>query len=131
MSFGRGALRGILGTMVAAAGLAACSSGAAPDETLAECLDAAGVTGAAVGIRGFAFWPATLTVSPGTRVTWVNCEAPGVEAHTATADDGTWGSQLMSAGGTFSRDFNDVGSFPYHCTPHPVMRATIIVQPGG
>lgn len=113
-----------------AVAVAGCGNGTGPDESLAECLAAAGVTGPAVGIRGFAFSPQTLRVAPGTRVTWVNCERAGVDPHTATADDGAWGSNLLFSGDQFSRDFNTEGTFPYHCVPHPAMQAVIIVEAG-
>lgn len=120
----------LVGIVLAAAGVAACGDAAGPDQTLAECLAAAGATGTAVAIRGFAFLPDTVRVAPGTRVTWVNCEPPQADPHTATADDGAWGSELLFPGDVFSRDFTQVGTFPYHCVPHPHMRAVVIVEAG-
>ncbi|HUG39841.1 MAG TPA: plastocyanin/azurin family copper-binding protein [Longimicrobiales bacterium] len=116
------AAAGLLG-----AGLLACGD-AGPVEPLADCLDAAGVTGPAVGIRNFTFIPDTLRVDPGARVTWVNCEDPALDAHTTTADGGEWDSGLMSAGETFERQFDQTGAFPYHCVPHPSMAAVVIVD---
>lgn len=84
--------------------------------------------GTFVPIRGFDFLVDTLRVTAGTRVTWVNCEQPPGEAHTVTSDDGVWDSPLFGVGQTFSRVFNERGTFPYHCIPHPHMRAVIIVQ---
>ena len=85
-----------------------------------------GVTGPAVGIVDFEFQPATLTIEPGQTVTWVNC---GDQAHTTTSDGGVWDSDLLFPGETFTRTFGAAGTFPYHCTPHPVMQGTIIVEP--
>ena len=116
-------------SLIAGAGLLACGDGAGPEEdTVADCIAAAGVTGPAVGIRDFSFTPGTLTVEPGTTVTWVNCEGPGVDAHTTTSDEGLWDSDLLSQGEVFTRRFDDVGEFPYHCVPHPVMQAVIVVE---
>lgn len=88
-----------------------------------------GSVGAVVAMRDFAFHPNVLRVPRGTRVTWVNCEPPGTEAHTTTSDTNVWGSSLMTMGATFSRVFDQVGQFPYHCIPHAsFMRATVIVE---
>jgi plastocyanin len=122
--FGRWVTAGLALVLTAAA---SCNDATSPD-ALAECLQAAGVTGEAVAIQNHAFHPSTLRVAPGTQVTWVNCER--ADAHTATADDGTWGSPMLSPGATFSRTFDQSGSFPYHCQPHPTMRGTVVVETG-
>ena len=118
-------LTGLIGTI----GLVACG-GDGPTDPLADCLDAAGVTGPAVAIRNFAFSTDTLRVAPGAQVTWVNCESPQVEGHTTTSDDGVWDSGLLFSGDTFVRTFDEAGTFPYHCVPHPSMRAVVIVGDG-
>ena len=81
-----------------------------------------------VVIRDFNFSPAQVTVSPGAKVTWVNCEPAGTAAHTSTADAGTWTSALLAPGSTYTRVFSGAGSFPYHCNPHPGMRGSVTVQ---
>jgi plastocyanin len=80
---------------------------------------------AAVTIVDFAFQPATLTVPVGTTVTWTNT---GNAPHTTTSTTGLWDSGTLNTGGSFSRQFNQVGTFAYHCTIHPNMTATIMVQ---
>jgi plastocyanin len=35
---------------------------------------------------------------------------------------------LINTNGTFSFTFSTVGSFPYHCTVHTNMTATVIVH---
>jgi len=71
----------------------------------------------------FGFSPATLTILPGTTVTWKNkSSAP----HTVTSDDGqTFDSGNIAPGGTFTFKFTVAGSYPYHCNIHPYMRATV------
>ena len=81
-----------------------------------------------VVIRDFAFEPAQVNVRQGSRVTWVNCGAPGTDAHTSTANAGQWSSQLIAPGRTFTREFTAAGSFPYHCEPHPPMTGSVSVQ---
>ncbi|MCH8110056.1 MAG: hypothetical protein IIB15_07990, partial [Chloroflexi bacterium] len=70
-----------------------------------------------------------LTIQVGTTVTWVNLDtAP----HTATAGvspdlSGEWDSGHLGKGKESSFTFNKVGAFPYFCTIHPFMTATITV----
>lgn len=83
---------------------------------------------ASVSIQNFAFSPATLTIPAGTTVTWTNNDTV---AHTSTSDPGdaiSWNSGTLSQGQSFSFTFQQAGTFTYHCTFHPFMKATIIVQ---
>jgi len=78
-----------------------------------------------VTIEDFVFKPAELTVSPGTKVTWVNKdEAP----HTATSVDKKFNSGGLDTDDKFSFVFNDKGEYPYFCALHPQMKATITVK---
>jgi len=80
-----------------------------------------------VSIPGFSFDPPTLTIDQGDIVTWTNNHTV---PHTTTSDDGTeWDSGTMAPGATFSYTFTSAGSFPYHCTIHPMMMGTITVEP--
>jgi len=129
-------LPGLLLLLVAAA--AGCFSEhtspteAAPEVTCAD-VPPEGRTGPnpVVVIRSFAFHPEELTVGPGTTVTWINCEDPGTVAHTTTSDDGLWDSDLLGPGGAdvYTRTFEEDGSYPYHCTPHPFMTGRVTVGP--
>jgi plastocyanin len=80
-----------------------------------------------------AYRPATLTVAPGTTVTWRNNDSV---FHTATSGssngtvgtpDGTFDSGEIQPGATFSFTFEEAGEFEYHCTPHPWMQGKIVV----
>lgn len=78
-------------------------------------------------ISGNAFQPASLTIKKGTKVTWTNNDS--VE-HTVTADTTAANapdSPQLDQGDTYSFTFNDTGTFAYHCTPHPNMKATVTV----
>ena len=78
-----------------------------------------------VNIENFAFVPATIEIEVGTTVTWENHDtAP----HTATADDGTFDSDELAQGETFSYTFDQPGEFPYFCEIHPNMTGTVIVR---
>jgi plastocyanin len=87
-----------------------------------------GRTHVVVAVRDFTFVPAEVRVAPGTTVTWVNCEPANIDPHTSTSDGGAWDSGFLRPGESYSRTFDEAGSFPYHCTPHPFMRGTIVIE---
>jgi LPXTG-motif cell wall-anchored protein len=78
-----------------------------------------------VAIADFNFAPATITVSQGDTVTWVN---NGPTAHTATASDGSFDTGLLQKGQSGSHTFDQAGTFAYICTPHPFMKGTVVVE---
>lgn len=77
------------------------------------------------GVPGFS--PSPITITQGAIVKWINKDSI---AHTVTSD-GTaktpLNSALLSQNQEFSFVFSNVGSFPYHCEPHPFMTGTVIV----
>jgi len=78
-----------------------------------------------VHIRDDAFNPPSVTVSAGDVVTFVNDDD---DAHTATADDGSWDSEGLNQGQKWSHTFTKDGKVTYHCTVHPFMKGTLLVQ---
>ena len=82
----------------------------------------------AVSIIDLAFEPATLTVEPGTTVTWTNT---GLALHTVTAEDGSFDSGTLENGATFEQTFADPGTYAYVCQIHPDMTGTIEVTATG
>jgi plastocyanin len=78
-----------------------------------------------VQIRNFAFSPATITVSVGTTITWKNYDNV---AHTVTSDEGLFDSGNISQNATFTQTFDSAGTYDYHCTPHPTMMASVVVN---
>ena len=116
-----------LGLVVAACGGSSASAQVAPvsaaPASAAPAQAPAG--GAAVTIQGFAFSPTTLTVAVGATVTWTNDDTT---THTATADDGSFDAGKIAPGQTATATFSKAGTFAYHCTIHPQMKATIVVQ---
>jgi plastocyanin len=116
------ALVGLCG--IAAVGLtASCFS----ERTTGTTRDCAGTTAdpCVVEIRNFSFQPSTLRVPAGATVTWVNRDDV---VHTSTSDGTGWDSGALSTNASYSRAFSSAGQFPYHCTPHPNMQATIVVE---
>ena len=126
--------------LAAAAALAAAGAcvsdrqATGPSQAVSNCqlpLNSAtlGATVTPVAIQNFAFLPSQVHVRAGTTVTWINCEPAGTPAHTSTSDTGLWGSDLLQPGAAFSFTFTQVGTFPYHCVPHPFMTAAVVVEP--
>ena len=78
-----------------------------------------------VHIRDDKFQPPSVTVRAGDLVTFVNDDD---DAHTATADDGSWDSEGLNQGEKWSHIFTKGGKITYHCTVHPFMKGTLVVQ---
>jgi LPXTG-motif cell wall-anchored protein len=81
-----------------------------------------------VNMGDFFFSPASVTISVGDTVTWHNS---GQAPHTATADDGSFDTGTINAGGSGSHTFNSAGTFSYICTIHPNMKGTVRVLSSG
>ncbi len=78
-----------------------------------------------VTIKNLSFTPATLEVTKGDKITWTNNDTV---AHTVTSDNGKFESGQLAPGKTFEFTFNEMGTFSYHCSNHPTMKATITVK---
>lgn len=81
-----------------------------------------------VHISEFAFTPKTAQDSTGNKVgdqtdsvKWTN---GGDFTHTSTSDQGFWDSGNLdpNGAGTYERDFQQAGTFHYHCSIHPKMK---------
>ena len=72
-----------------------------------------------------AYSPNPTTVAVGTTVIWTNGDNT---AHTTTSDGNVWNSGSLNPGSTFSFMFNTAGTFTYHCTIHPGMVGSVVVQ---
>ena len=77
-----------------------------------------------VTIQNFQFVPISVTVTAGDTVTWTNKDST---THTATSDSGAFGGTL-GPNAQFSFAFSNKGTFTYHCTLHPNMVGTVVVQ---
>jgi plastocyanin len=102
----------------------ASTSTGMPTASVSVTAPAAPVSGNQVNIDGFAFVPATLTVSAGGTVIWTNRDE---EPHTVAASDGSFHSPGMGTGATFSRTFPSAGTFDYVCSIHPMMHGSVVV----
>jgi len=79
-----------------------------------------------IRINEFRFAPSDLSVAVGDTVVWTNDDAL---LHTTSADSGAWSSPEMRQGERFRFVAVRAGRFSYHCSAHPVMRATLVVRP--
>ncbi|MFF5289278.1 cupredoxin domain-containing protein [Paractinoplanes globisporus] len=123
--------------LVVAGAISGCPSSSATPSATATPPPASASAGAAsagpasaagsstVEIDNFAFNPATLTVSPGTSVTWKFDDSTD---HTVTADDNSFTSQALGAGQTYEHTFATGGTLTYHCSIHPFMKGSIEVK---
>ena len=82
-----------------------------------------------VSIVDFSFNPSSVTIHVNDSVIWTWI---GPTTHTSTSNPGdatVWDSGFMSAANTqFTQTFPSGGSFPYHCTLHSFMTASVTVQ---
>ena len=84
-----------------------------------------GAGGARVVMENLAFDPATVTIKAGESVTWTNQDAMN---HTVVADKGEFKSGDLGQGAIFTFKFDNSGTYSYHCSIHPSMKATVVVQ---
>jgi plastocyanin len=78
-----------------------------------------------VMIQNSSFTPATLNVSMGTTVMWIN------KANTTqgiVSDTGLFSSGNLTNGMSYNYTFNQSGSYPYHSSVNPSMTGTIVVS---
>ncbi len=78
-----------------------------------------------VVITGLQFPQPALEIAVGTTVEWKN-EDP--VPHTVTADNGSFDSGMIEGGQTWRYTFTTPGTYAYSCTPHPFMKATVVVK---
>jgi plastocyanin len=86
---------------------------------------AGGRDSTAAVVQDFMFRPARLEIAAGTTVVWTN---GGQVIHTVTAEDGSFDSGPIEAGGRRAITFSRPGTFLFHCTPHPFMRGEVVVR---
>jgi plastocyanin len=105
--------------------LSAACSGAAPDPGGAAGSGSGSADPATVVIESVSFQPSTITVEPGTTVTWLWDDGP--IPHDVKGDG--FASELQSSG-SFTHTFEEPGTYPYVCSIHPQMTGTVEVEEG-
>ena len=96
-----------------------------PAQTTATVPSTAQPRNVAVTISNYSFSPNTITIKKGDSVTWTNDDPM---PHTISADDNSFKSDYLSTGQSFNYTFNQAGTFGYHCSVHPSMKATVVVE---
>ena len=81
---------------------------------------------ASIEIANFTFSPATLTVKPGTTVTWTNGDDI---PHSIVEDSRVFHSPPLDTGEKFSMTFTSSGTVNYFCGFHAHMPGRIVVEP--
>jgi len=110
----------------AAAAPAAANAAAVQPQGAVPAAAPAAATSQSVMIMNYAFSPSSLTVAPGTTVTWTNMDtAP----HTVTVTSGPvkFNSPNLQKGDTYSFTFTAAGTYKYYCAVHPDMTAAVTV----
>jgi plastocyanin len=78
-----------------------------------------------IRIDNFTFGPETLTVAPGTTVTWVNGDDI---PHTVVAQNKLFRSRTLDTDDRYSFTFEAPGEYAYFCSLHPHMTGTVVVR---
>ncbi|HEY2678944.1 MAG TPA: cupredoxin family copper-binding protein [Steroidobacteraceae bacterium] len=94
---------------------------------IAACLSMSALAADAgqIQVKDFMFTPSTLTVSAGSKVTWVNKDD---EPHTVVSDSGMFRSAALDTDESFSFTFDKPGTYHFTCSIHPRMVGTIVVK---
>lgn len=80
-----------------------------------------------VNIQDSAYSPANIRVKKGATVTWTNQDSIQHDIMPDEESDNFKASELLSQGESYSFTFNEVGTYTYHCTPHPFMKGSVEV----
>ena len=94
-----------------------------------------------IGIQEYSYLRPNIKIKKGTAVTWINegnmehnvmhAHHGDEEAHAAPAKDevksDVLAGPLLQEGESYSFVFTEVGTFPYHCAPHPFMTGSVTV----
>lgn len=89
---------------------------------LQACADTAEIM-----IRDYQYQPAELTVQAGTTVKWINDEKRVSHSIRFTGPEG-FESERIFPGEAWERTFDQPGSYPFSCGPHPEMHGIITVS---
>jgi plastocyanin len=102
----------------------ACGGGDDSSDTTASGGGGGAATGGQIEIVEFAYDPDPVEVQVGDEVTWTNEDSA---PHTATADDGSFDTDILDKGKSGTIAFEEAGTFPYFCEIHPTMHGTVEV----
>ncbi len=96
----------------------------APDKPASQPVEVAPVD---VAIEKFKFVPQEITVTPGTTIRWTNREKR--QYHNVWFEkSGEQEPDYLFPDDTYDKTFNEPGTFPYRCGPHPKMMGVVYVK---
>ncbi len=91
----------------------------------ADTAEAAAVA-VTINIKDFKYSKATVTIKKGQSVKWVNKDE--MKHNATTSKSGGPKGPLLAKGKSYTWKATKTGTFNYHCTPHPFMKAKVIVK---
>ena len=126
MRMRRAVLWTVLSSTIGLFTFAGCGSDSTPT-TPSTPVTPADVTVSIVADRGNqSYAPNPVQMRVGQTIAWKNADPI---AHTATGDAGQFNTGLLNNGATSNPiAMNTAGTFTYHCTVHPGMVGTVVVQ---
>ncbi len=104
--------------------LVACSAGSKPDVVPSDELPAGTEPAVTVRVIDNKYEPAEVEIEAGQAVRWV---FEGVMEHDVVAEDGSFVSELVTAG-EYVHVFGSAGEWPYDCSIHPEMTGVVTVR---
>jgi plastocyanin len=104
--------------------IAGCTSSSSPSPGSVNSTVTSTASQNSVAIQNYAFSPSTLMIQKGANVRWKNDDSV---QHSVVSDSSAFSSPLLNKGETYTYQFNNSGSFSYHCVPHTYMKGTIVV----
>ncbi|GGF79808.1 hypothetical protein GCM10011402_35530 [Paracoccus acridae] len=83
-----------------------------------------------VNIAKMKYQTPELTIKTGDTVYWINNEVMphNVAFKKGVVDEGEFRGDMLGKDEAYAITFNEAGTFDYFCTPHPFMRAKVIVE---
>ncbi len=81
-----------------------------------------------VSINDYAYRPGQITVTAGTRITFVNNDQ---QPHTATFEPASVGDRVIVSRASAVIALSRPGTYRYFCAFHAFMRGTVVVRPRG
>ena len=102
--------------------------GAAPTSTPSPETAVAQVVGpGAVVIKDYDFVPDSVTVKPGTTVTWTDEDTADHWVVSAPASPDAFDLGRQGTGKAVTHTFTKAGTYPYYCNLHNYMKGTVVV----
>lgn len=76
-------------------------------------------------MRSMTYTDSKLEVAAGTTIAWSNQDQV---PHTVTSDENSFDSGVINTDAVWRHTFDRAGTYTYHCTLHPFMKATVVVR---